>query len=210
MSTPPSWYHPPVAGKGGRIERDTMGTVRVPKGALWGAQTQRAVENFPFGRPMRREFIHGLGLVKASCARVNRDLGLLPGRLASAVERAALEVAEGRHDAQFPVSVYQTGSGTSSNMNANEVIAALASRRLRTRVHPNDHINRGQSSNDVVPTALSVAAGLAVSERLLPALDHLRRTLVAKARSVGRPLRMPFRKRSIGPVSAPLSRMASR
>ncbi|TBR19119.1 aspartate ammonia-lyase, partial [bacterium] len=93
--------------QGGRVERDTMGAVNVPKGALWGAQTQRAVENFPYGRPMRPEFVHALGLVKAACARVNRDLGLLPARLASAVERAALEVADGRHDAQFPVSVYQ-------------------------------------------------------------------------------------------------------
>jgi fumarate hydratase class II len=174
-----------MADKGGRIERDTMGAVRVPKGALWGASTQRAVENFPLGRPMRPEFIRALGLVKASCARVNRDLGLLPARVAAAVERAALEVADGRHDAQFPVSVYQTGSGTSSNMNANEVIAALASRRLGRRVHPNDHVNRGQSSNDVVPTTLALAAAAAVTGELLPALDHLRRTLVRKARASG-------------------------
>lgn len=173
-----------MATRGERVERDTMGTVRVPKGALWGAQTQRAVDNFPFGRPMRKEFVHALGLVKASCARVNRDLGVLPARLATAVERAALEVAEGRHDAQFPVSVYQTGSGTSSNMNANEVIAALASRRLGAKVHPNDHVNRGQSSNDVVPAALALAAAVAVTDELLPALDHLRRTIERKAREV--------------------------
>jgi fumarate hydratase class II len=172
-----------MAGKGGRVERDTMGAVRVPKGALWGASTQRAVENFPLGRPMRPEFIRALGLVKASCARVNRDLGLLPARVAAAVERAALEVAEGRHDAQFPSAL--PDHRTSSNMNANEVIAALASRRLGRRVHPNDHVNRGQSSNDVVPTALALAAAAAVTDDLLPALDHLRRTLVRKARASG-------------------------
>ncbi|MBI5595704.1 MAG: class II fumarate hydratase [Elusimicrobia bacterium] len=168
-----------------RIERDTLGAVRVPAGALWGPQTQRAVENFRIsGQRMPRPFLRALGLVKASCARVNRDMGLLPARLASAVERAALEVSQGRFDAHFPVDVYQTGSGTSTNMNANEVIARLASRALGRKVHPNDHVNRGQSSNDVIPTAIHVSAALEVTESLLPALDHLRRTILRKARSV--------------------------
>ena len=139
---------------GPRIERDSMGELEVPAGALWGAQTQRAVLNFPIsGRPMPRGFIRALGLVTAAAAGVNGALGLLPGDTAAAIRHAALEVAEGRHDAQFPVDVYQTGSGTSSNMNANEVIAALAS-NARRRVHPNDHVNLGQSANDVVPTAV--------------------------------------------------------
>ncbi|MBI3298037.1 MAG: class II fumarate hydratase [Elusimicrobia bacterium] len=170
---------------GDRVERDSMGPVRVPAGALWGASTQRAVENFPVsGRRMPRPFLRALGLIKASCARVNRDLGLLPARPAAAIERAALAVAEGRHDAHFPVDVYQTGSGTSTNMNANEVIAALASRALGRRVHPNDHVNLCQSSNDVIPSAIHVAACLEAEERLLPAFDHLRRVILRKARSV--------------------------
>ncbi len=173
--------------RGERHERDTMGIVRIPPGALWGAQTQRAVENFPVsGQRLPRAFLRALGLIKAACARVNRDLGLLPARTAAAIERAALAVAEGRHDAHFPIDVYQTGSGTSTNMNANEVIARLASRALGRKVHPNDDVNRGQSSNDVMPTAIAVAAALEASENLLPALDHLRRTIHRKARSVDR------------------------
>src|SRR5690606_19511830 len=142
------------------IERDSMGELRVPVDALWGAQTQRAVQNFPVsGRPMPRGFIRALGLVKAAAAEVNGAFGLLPAPAAKAIRTAALEVAAGRHDAQFPIDIYQTGSGTSSNMNANEVIAALASRRGR-RVHPNDHVNLCQSSNDVIPTAIRVSAQL--------------------------------------------------
>ena len=170
-----------------RIERDTLGPVGVPAGALWGPQTQRAVENFRIsGQVMPRPFLRALGLVKASCARVNRDMGLLPARLAGAIERAALEVSQGRHDPHFPVDVFQTGSGTSTNMNANEVVARLASRSLGRKVHPNDHVNRGQSSNDVFPTAIHVSAALEVSENLLPALDHLRRAVLRKAGSLER------------------------
>ncbi|MFZ7094862.1 class II fumarate hydratase [Luteimonas dalianensis] len=167
-----------------RIEHDSMGELQVPADALWGAQTQRAVQNFPIsGRPMPRGFIRALGLVKASAAEANAGLGLLPEALAKAVRRAALEVAEGRLDDQFPIDVYQTGSGTSSNMNANEVIAALAS-TARRRVHPNDHVNLGQSSNDVIPTTLRVSAQLAVVEDLLPALKHLRKTIDHRARGL--------------------------
>jgi len=171
---------------GPRIERDSMGELQVPAGALWGAQTQRAVLNFPVsGQPMPRGFIRALGLVKAAAAGVNGALGLLPEATAAAIRHAALEVAEGRHDAQFPVDVYQTGSGTSSNMNANEVIAALAS-TARRRVHPNDQVNLGQSSNDVIPTAIRVSAQLAAVEQLLPALRHLRRTIDGRARAFAR------------------------
>ncbi len=171
---------------GPRIEHDSMGELQVPAGALWGAQTQRAVLNFPVsGRPMPRGFIRALGLVKAAAAGVNGALGLLPEATAAAIRHAALEVAEGRHDAQFPVDVYQTGSGTSSNMNANEVIAALAS-TARRRVHPNDQVNLGQSSNDVIPTAIRVSAQLAVVEDLLPALRHLRKAIDGRARAFGK------------------------
>ena len=167
-----------------RIEHDSMGELQVPADALWGAQTQRAVQNFPVsGRPMPRGFIRALGLVKAAAAEANADLDLLPGPLAKAVTRAALEVAEGSHDNQFPIDIYQTGSGTSSNMNANEVIAALAS-TARRKVHPNDHVNLGQSSNDVIPTAIRVSAQLAVAEDLLPAIKHLRRTIDRRARGL--------------------------
>ncbi|KLJ02953.1 class II fumarate hydratase [Luteimonas sp. FCS-9] len=167
-----------------RIEHDSMGDLQVPAGALWGAQTQRAVQNFPVsGRPMPRGFIRALGLIKAAAADVNTGLDLLPGRLGKAIRTAALEVADGAHDAHFPIDVYQTGSGTSSNMNANEVIATLASRAGRP-VHPNDHVNLGQSSNDVVPTAIRVSAQLAVVEDLQPALKHLRRTIERRAKSL--------------------------
>ncbi|MBB3343941.1 class II fumarate hydratase [Luteimonas sp. RC10] len=167
-----------------RIEHDSMGDLQVPADALWGAQTQRAVQNFPVsGRPMPRGFIRALGLIKAAAADVNTGLDLLPGRLGKAIRAAALEVADGAHDAHFPIDVYQTGSGTSSNMNANEVIATLASRAGRP-VHPNDHVNLGQSSNDVVPTAIRVSAQLAVVEDLQPALKHLRRTIERRAKSL--------------------------
>ncbi|WP_337245481.1 class II fumarate hydratase [Luteimonas sp. gir] len=167
-----------------RIEHDSMGDLQVPADALWGAQTQRAVQNFPVsGWPMPRGFIRALGLIKAAAADVNTGLDLLPGRLGKAIRAAALEVADGAHDAHFPIDVYQTGSGTSSNMNANEVIATLASRAGRP-VHPNDHVNLGQSSNDVVPTAIRVSAQLAVVEDLQPALKHLRRTIERRAKSL--------------------------
>ena len=178
-----------------RTEHDSMGELQVPVDALWGAQTQRAVQNFPIsGRPMPRGFIRALGLVKAAAAEVNAGLGLLPENVAAAVRAAALEVADGRHDAHFPVDIYQTGSGTSSNMNANEVIAALATRRMdaasgkagKGEVHPNDHVNLGQSSNDVVPTAIRVSAQLALVEELLPALKHLRRTIEKRGRALRR------------------------
>lgn len=166
-----------------RTERDSMGELQVPAAALWGAQTQRAVQNFRIsGRPMPRGFIRALGLIKAAAAQTNANLGLLPKTRAAAIRRAAMAVAEGEHDDQFPVDIYQTGSGTSSNMNANEVIAALVMRAGRGKVHPNDDVNLGQSSNDVVPTAIRVSAQLAVVEELLPALQHLRRTIDRRAR----------------------------
>ena len=170
-----------------RIEHDSMGELQVPIDALWGAQTQRAVQNFPIsGRPMPRGFIRALGLVKGAAADVNAGLGLLPMGIAKAVQAAAAEVASGTHDAHFPIDVYQTGSGTSSNMNANEVIATLASRAGKATVHPNDHVNLGQSSNDVIPTALRVAAQLAVMEGLLPAVKHLRKTIDARGRALAK------------------------
>ena len=172
---------------GFRTEHDSMGELQVPADALWGAQTQRAVENFPIsGQPMPRGFIRALGLVKAAAAEVNGELGLLSKTRAAAIRRAALQVAAGEHDAHFPIDVYQTGSGTSSNMNANEVIANLATRGGRGTVHPNDHVNLGQSSNDVIPTTLRVAAQLAVVEELQPALRHLRRTIERRARGLGK------------------------
>jgi len=165
-----------------RIERDTMGEVRVPSDALWRAQTQRAVENFPVsGRGLEPAHIHALARIKAAAAAVNAELGVLEPEIAQAIIAAATEIAEGRHDAQFPVDTFQTGSGTSSNMNANEVIATLASRRLDGRVvHPNDHVNASQSSNDVFPSSIHVAAAEAVSHDLIPALAHLLSTLDAK------------------------------
>jgi fumarate hydratase class II len=168
-----------------RIEHDSMGEIKVPTDALWGAQTQRAVENFRIsGRPLPRDFIGALGLVKQAAARANRTLGLLDAAVAQAVDAAAAEVASGQHDAQFPLDVFQTGSGTSSNMNANEVIAALATRRLGHTVHANDHVNMCQSSNDVIPTAIHLSAALTMRRELIPALGHLRVTLEHKEREV--------------------------
>ncbi|MFF0610358.1 class II fumarate hydratase [Nocardia tengchongensis] len=165
-----------------RIEHDTMGEVRVPVDALWRAQTQRAVENFPIsGRGLERAQIRALGLLKAACAAVNRDLGLLDKTKADAIIAAAAEIADGRHDDQFPIDVFQTGSGTSSNMNANEVIASIAARDGVT-VHPNDDVNMSQSSNDTFPTATHLAATEAVVKELIPALDHLRLALQDKSR----------------------------
>jgi fumarate hydratase, class II len=169
-----------------RIERDSMGELKVPADALWGAQTQRAVQNFPIsGRVMPRAFIRAVALVKASAARANASLGLLPAPVADAIAGAAMEVAEGRHDGQFPVDVFQTGSGTSTNMNANEVIARLASTRLGRAVHANDDVNMGQSSNDVIPTAIHVSAALLWREQLQPALQHLAATLRDKEAEIG-------------------------
>ncbi|MCK6369802.1 MAG: class II fumarate hydratase [Gammaproteobacteria bacterium] len=168
--------------QGYRVECDSMGELRVPEEALWGAQTQRAVDNFPIsGRPMPRGFIRALGLIKWAAAGANGELGLLETAKARAIQAAALEVARGDHDAQFPVDVFQTGSGTSSNMNANEVIARLASERGPGRVHPNDDVNMCQSSNDVIPTAIHVSAALALAEDLLPALRHLQESIEARA-----------------------------
>ena len=171
-----------MADDGFRVERDSMGELRVPAQALWGAQTQRAVDNFPIsGMPMPKAFVRALGLIKWAAAGANGELGLLPTAKARAIQAAAAEVAEGKHDAQFPVDVFQTGSGTSSNMNANEVIARLASQRSAAPIHANDDVNMGQSSNDVIPTAIHVSAALLVAEELLPALGHLQETLEAKA-----------------------------
>ncbi|MFZ0008880.1 MAG: class II fumarate hydratase [Steroidobacteraceae bacterium] len=168
-----------------RMEHDSMGELKVPAEALWGAQTQRAIDNFPIsGQPLPRAFVGALGLIKQAAARANRRLGLLPPDIAAAVEAAAAEVAAGRHDAAFPLDVFQTGSGTSSNMNANEVIATLASRHLGRAVHPNDHVNVAQSSNDCIPTAIHVSAALLVRRELLPALTQLRDALHSREKEL--------------------------
>lgn len=169
-----------------RIERDSMGEMRVPANALYGATTARAVQNFPisgirFGRP----FIRALGLIKLAAAEVNEQLGLLAPEKAAWIKQAAAEVAEGRWDSEFPIDIFQTGSGTSTNMNANEVIAAraaqLAGRPQERPVHPNDDVNMGQSSNDVIPSAIHVAAALELHERLFPAMRHLQETFERRA-----------------------------
>jgi fumarate hydratase class II len=161
-----------------RTEHDTMGEVRVPAAALYRAQTQRAVENFPIsGTTLERGHLAALARVKKAAARANAELGILDPAVAGAIADAADEVAEGRHDAHFPVDVYQTGSGTSSNMNMNEVLATLATRSLGSDVHPNDHVNASQSSNDVFPTSVHVAATDGAVNDLLPALDHLAASL---------------------------------
>ncbi|HEY0888588.1 MAG TPA: class II fumarate hydratase [Nocardioides sp.] len=166
---------------GFRIEHDSMGEVRVPAAALWRAQTQRAVENFPIsGTPIEPALIHAIGHVKAAAAQVNGELGVITPEQAEAIAAAARSVAAGDYDAEFPVDVFQTGSGTSSNMNANEVIASLAG-RAGVEVHPNDHVNASQSSNDTFPTAIHVAATLSVTQDLLPALDVLAGSLERKA-----------------------------
>jgi fumarate hydratase class II len=176
-----------MSEKAFRVEHDSMGELKVPADALWGAQTQRAVENFPIsGLTMPRAFIRALGLIKASAATVNQALGLLDAARAKAIEAAALAVAEGKHDREFPIDVFQTGSGTSSNMNANEVIAHLATMKGPDKVHPNDHVNMGQSSNDSIPTAIHVSAALEVKERLLPALDHLAKAIEARSQETSK------------------------
>src|SRR6202041_2236567 len=165
-----------------RVEHDSMGPLDVPADALWGAQTQRAVQNFPpSGLRMPRAFIRALALIKHAAAGANAELGDLPPPVSGAIQQASLEVAAGRYDDQFPLDVFQTGSGTSSNMNANEVIATLAGRRLGQPVHANDQVNMGQSSNDVIPTAIHVSAALVLNETLLPALRHLSAVLERRA-----------------------------
>jgi fumarate hydratase class II len=177
-----------MTGQQGRVEKDSMGEMLVPKDAYWGAQTQRAIENFPIsGYRLGRRFIRALGIVKQASARVNADLGRLDAERAKLIERAAQEVVEGLHDRHFPLDVFQTGSGTSSNMNANEVIANRAIELgggtigSRTPVHPNDHVNLGQSSNDVFPTAIHVSTAEAIQYDLIPALAQLEKELSTKA-----------------------------
>jgi fumarate hydratase class II len=171
-----------------RTEKDAMGEVRVPRWALWAAQTQRAVDNFPIsGLRFPRQFIRALGLVKLCSAKVNHELGLLPGKQANAIIPAAREVADGKWDKHFPIDIFQTGSGTSTNMNANEVIANRAIELLggqrgdKSLAHPNDHVNQGQSSNDVIPACIHIAAATQVRETLIPALQHLQKALSQKA-----------------------------
>jgi fumarate hydratase class II len=170
-----------------RVERDSMGEMEVPVDALYGASTQRAVLNFPIsGQRFPRRFIRALALIKGAAAETNAELGLLEPEVAAAIAAAAGEVAEGAHDDQFPIDIYQTGSGTSTNTNMNEVIAHLATARLAassggTRVHPNDHVNRCQSSNDVIPSAMQLAAAMAIDGELIPAVAHLGSVLEAKS-----------------------------
>ena len=169
-----------------RIEKDSLGEVRVAADALWGAQTQRAADNFRIGAArMPAGLIRAIGLIKWAAAEANGELGELPKPLAAAIAAAALEVADGQHAGQFPLGVFQTGSGTSTNMNVNEVVAHLAGERLGQQVHPNDHVNRCQSSNDVIPTAIHLAAAIALKETLLPALAQLSAAIAGKAREVG-------------------------
>ncbi|WYB32003.1 class II fumarate hydratase [Streptomyces sp. SM1P] len=165
-----------------RIEHDSMGEVRVPAHAKWRAQTQRAVENFPVsGQRLERAHIEALARIKGAAAKVNAELKVVDPDIAAAIQEAAAEVAAGRWDEHFPVDVFQTGSGTSSNMNTNEVIATLATERLGREVHPNDHVNASQSSNDVFPSSIHIAATAAVTADLIPALDHLADSLGRKS-----------------------------
>ncbi len=169
-----------------RIERDSLGELKVPANALWGAQTQRAIDNFPIsGLRMPRDFIRALGLIKWAAATANVELDALDAKRAAAIQKASLEVAEGKHDAHFPVDVFQTGSGTSSNMNANEVIARVASQYGGVAVHPNDHVNMSQSSNDVIPSAIHLSALLAVEQHLLPALAYLSAVISRRIGEIG-------------------------
>ena len=172
-----------------RIEKDTMGEVKVPADALWGAQTQRALENFKisgimFAFPFGRSFIEALGLIKFSAASANQKLKLLEPRKANSIKLASKEVISGKYDAQFPLDIFQTGSGTSTNMNANEVIANLSSKKARIKINPNDHVNMSQSSNDVIPTAICISALLDANRLLMPALDHLIETVDKKSLSL--------------------------
>jgi fumarate hydratase class II len=170
-----------------RTVKDSMGEMQVPQNALYGASTARAIENFPISDLVfSRSFLQALGLVKAACARVNHDLGTLDADLADVIERAAIEVADGQWDAEFPIDIFQTGSGTSTNMNANEVIATRSAQLQpgKAAPHPNDHVNMGQSSNDVIPTVIHVAAYLEVAKQLIPALGHLEAALRTRAREL--------------------------
>ncbi|MFB8031094.1 class II fumarate hydratase [Streptomyces sp. NPDC056465] len=165
-----------------RVEHDSMGEVKVPAHAKWRAQTQRAVENFPIsGQRLERAHIEALARIKAAAAKVNAELEVLDPDIAEAIQEAAAEVAAGRWDEHFPVDVFQTGSGTSSNMNTNEVVATLAGERLGREVHPNDHVNASQSSNDVFPSSIHIAATAAVTADLIPALEHLAAALERKS-----------------------------
>ncbi|MFD4988592.1 class II fumarate hydratase [Streptomyces sp. NPDC058372] len=171
-----------AAGGGFRVEHDSMGEVHVPADAKWRAQTQRAVENFPVsGQRLERAHIEALARIKGAAATVNARLGVLDEEIAGAIASAAQEVASGRWDGEFPVDVFQTGSGTSSNMNMNEVLATLATERLGRPVHPNDHVNASQSSNDVFPSSIHIAATAAVTRDLIPALEHLAAALRRKS-----------------------------
>ena len=172
-----------------RIEKDSMGEVKVPEGALWGAQTQRALENFNisgirFAFPFGRSFIQALGIIKFSAATANQKLQLLDAKKASAIKLASKEVTAGQHDDHFPLDIFQTGSGTSTNMNANEVIATIASKKARIKINPNDHVNMSQSSNDVIPTAICISSMLDTERSLLPALEHLIKTIDKKGSSL--------------------------
>jgi fumarate hydratase, class II len=167
-----------------RIERDSMGEMEVPADALYGASTARAVENFPISDlRYTRQMIRAIGLIKKAAAQVNEDLGLLSSEKSTLIQQAAREVADGRWDEHFPIDIFQTGSGTSTNMNANEVIATRAAQIAGTErpVHPNDHVNMCQSSNDVIPASIHLSAYLAIGEALLPAMEHLQSTLETKA-----------------------------
>jgi fumarate hydratase class II len=168
-----------------RIEKDSMGELQVPADALYAAQTQRAVENFPIsGRPLPANFIKALARVKHSCASANLKLGLISKEIAIAIQNAAEEIINGQYLEQFPVDVFQTGSGTSSNMNANEVIAHIASESAKLKVHPNDHVNMSQSSNDVIPTTIHVSASIEITQHLIPALEHLIQTLEVREKEL--------------------------
>src|SRR6266853_5251482 len=170
-----------------RIEKDSMGPLEVPADAYYGVQTQRAVTNFPIsGWPLPPRFIHAMGRIKRAAARTNLELGLAEKKVSDAIVQAATEVVDGKLDAQFPVDIFQTGSGTSTNMNTNEVIASRANEILggnrgdKSPVHPNDHVNMEQSSNDAIPTAIHVSAAVAMKEVLFPALQHLAQSLQKK------------------------------
>ncbi|MEO7824380.1 MAG: class II fumarate hydratase [Paraperlucidibaca sp.] len=174
-----------------RIEKDSLGEVEVPREALYGAQTQRAINNFGIGKLMMpKRFIQSLGLIKAAAANANAALGLLDSDMATAIYDAAMEIAAGKHTDQFPVDVFQTGSGTSTNMNANEVIATLASSQLKQPVHPNDRVNCSQSSNDVIPSAIHLSAYLALEQQLLPAIKGLEAIILTKEKALAGQLKI--------------------
>ena len=178
-----------MAKKRYRVEKDSLGEVKVPFNALWGAQTQRAINNFPisgitFNFPFSRTFIMSLALIKTAAAKANKTLNLLDAKRSNAIVRASKEVFSGKHDDQFPIDIFQTGSGTSTNMNANEVIARLASKFSGVDVDPNDHVNMSQSSNDVIPTAINLSAHVGMKHHLLPALESLINTIEEKAKKV--------------------------